>query len=299
MPHGFVASPPCGSTCAALHPIGSRQLIDPASGLPCMTPSTKLTELPPSAAHPADSHSPVASDDAMYERLLTAIQEHRLLPGTRLGEDKLASIFGVSRTRVRPILVRLAHDKLINLRPHRSAEVASPTAQEAREVFEVRRMIEPLLVARFIEHGSDAHMAQLQQCLRNEQHARETGQRHVAIRQSGQFHQIIANGAQHDTMAGILHDMVARSSLVIMLYGRGEALHEPHAAAPAPAHAHHTPTNCACPEHQGLVQAMAARNTALATQRMHEHLLTIEQSLHMPHDSGLADLGAILVPERL
>src|ERR687897_857163 len=38
-------------------------------------------------------------EDAIYERILAAILEHRLAPGTKLGEDRLAGIFGVSRAR--------------------------------------------------------------------------------------------------------------------------------------------------------------------------------------------------------
>ena len=57
------------------------------------------------------------SDELMHTRMVNAILEHRLPPGTRLAEDRLAQIFGVSRTRIRPVLTRLAHDRLIVLRP--------------------------------------------------------------------------------------------------------------------------------------------------------------------------------------
>lgn len=36
--------------------------------------------------------SPGSSEDSIYERILAAIFEHRLPPGTKLGEDRLASI---------------------------------------------------------------------------------------------------------------------------------------------------------------------------------------------------------------
>ena len=40
------------------------------------------------------------SDNEIYERIVSAILEHRLHPGTKLGEERLAEIFSVSRARV-------------------------------------------------------------------------------------------------------------------------------------------------------------------------------------------------------
>ena len=50
-------------------------------------------------------------------RIYVAILEHRLQPGTKLGEERLAEIFGVSRARVREVLARLAHEQIVELYP--------------------------------------------------------------------------------------------------------------------------------------------------------------------------------------
>jgi hypothetical protein len=81
---------------------------------------------------------PPRSATEMYERIVSAMLDHRL-PGTKLVEDKLATAFGVSRTRIRPVLVRLANEQVVTLTPNRGATIAQPTEQEAREVFGVRR----------------------------------------------------------------------------------------------------------------------------------------------------------------
>ena len=44
------------------------------------------------------------TDQAIYERMVSAILDHQLPPGTKLVEDRLAAAFGVSRTRIRPVL---------------------------------------------------------------------------------------------------------------------------------------------------------------------------------------------------
>src|SRR2546429_7720803 len=63
-------------------------------------------------------------DHVVYDGIHRAILEQRLPPGTKLGEESLSSLFDVSRARVRRILLRLAHDKSVKLRPNRGAHFA-------------------------------------------------------------------------------------------------------------------------------------------------------------------------------
>eukprot|EP01041_Mallomonas_annulata_P015718 gene15718-33200_t len=53
----------------------------------------------------------------IVESLTRAIVEHRLHPGTKLAEQKLADHFGVSRTLVRQALFQLSQNRLIRLEP--------------------------------------------------------------------------------------------------------------------------------------------------------------------------------------
>ena len=56
-------------------------------------------------------------------RLTRAIVEHRLQPGTKLAEQKLADHFGVSRTLVRQALFQLSQNRLVRLEPARCASM--------------------------------------------------------------------------------------------------------------------------------------------------------------------------------
>ena len=51
-------------------------------------------------------------DQHIYEEIFDAILEQRLWPGTRLKEESLGEIFGVSRTIIRRTLSRLAHERV-------------------------------------------------------------------------------------------------------------------------------------------------------------------------------------------
>ena len=127
----------------------------------------------PAAQRPAASaptggrrHHPRIADS-----ITTAIVERRLMPGTKLAEQKIADIFKVSRTLVRQALNQLSRDKLVTLEPARGARVAEPSVEEARQVFEMRHMLEAAMVRRAGTELEPAQIAELRAHLRAEQAA--------------------------------------------------------------------------------------------------------------------------------
>ena len=87
------------------------------------------------ALQAAEAHSAGSTTQRIVESVTTAIVERRLLPGTKLAEQQIADIFGVSRTVVRQALNQLSRDHLVVLEPARGAFVATPSVDEARQVF--------------------------------------------------------------------------------------------------------------------------------------------------------------------
>jgi DNA-binding GntR family transcriptional regulator len=232
------------------------------------------------------STAPPLTDSEMYERVVSAILDHRLPPGTRLGEDKLAGAFGVSRTRIRPVLVRLANEQVVTLIPNRGATVAQPTEQEAREVFEVRRLIEPTLVELFIAKANEADMRQLKRCIDDEEAARLAGDRHRAIRLSGDFHLQIAERAGHQTLGRILRELTSRTSLILMTYSTARTDSRKNSSDETAA--------CRCREHRVLLDAIRLRDAREAARHMREHLTRLESQLQFTPPAGEApDLSAL------
>jgi DNA-binding GntR family transcriptional regulator len=224
----------------------------------------------------------VLTENAIYERMVTAILERRLPPGTKLVEDRLASAFGVSRTRIRPVLVRLANEQVVVLTPNRGAAVAQPTEKEAREVFEVRRMIEPTLIACFIEQASSSDTVVLADCIAAEEDARSQGDLRRAIRLSGDFHLHIAQCAGHQTLGRILRELVSRTSLILMAYGQVRDRDRSDAAA------------CGCREHRGLLNAVVLRDKTEAARLMDQHLQHLESQLRFDTpQQEVPDLAAL------
>ena len=158
------------------------------------------------------------SDHEIYDRVISAILDHRLQPGTKLSETKLAEAFGVSRTRIRPVLVRLANEQVVNLTHNKGATIVEPTEIEAREVFLLRRLIEPELIELFIKQASDKDILALKDSLEEELNAISKADIRKSIRLSGDFHLLIAQGSKNSTMYRTLKELISRTSLILMAY---------------------------------------------------------------------------------
>lgn len=214
-------------------------------------------------SHPAGIAGQTTSGETVAGALSLAIHEHRLAPGTKLGEGDLADIYGVSRTVIRAALQSLAHIQLVELHRNRGAFVAQPSLREAREVFEARELLEPRTARSAAVKATEADVALLKQHISDEHAALAAADRGRALRLSGLFHIEISRIADQATIAGFVETLIARSSLIIALYWRRES-------ALCESHAHHA-----------LVQAIADGDGQLAEELMQSHLVDLHSALDL------------------
>ena len=212
----------------------------------------------------------------IVESLTRAIVEHRLQPGTKLAEQKLADHFGVSRTLVRQALFQLAQNRLIKMEPARGAFVAAPTVEEARQVFAVRRMLEAEMTRAFVREVTPARIRALREHIAQEKAAVDDNDAASRIELLGDFHVRMAELMGNEVLAQMLRDLVSRSSLITLMYQRAGA-------------ARHSQE-----EHVEIVKAMAAKDEERAVQLMHEHLLHVEESLAFDRKVPTHDVAAAL-----
>src|SRR5690606_24908714 len=151
-------------------------------------------------------------------RLYSAILEHRIPPGTKLGEDRLAAIFSVNRARIREVLAKLAHERVVDLIPQKGAFVAKPTVEEARDVFEARQLIEPFAVRKLVATLDKAKIAQLREHLELEDQARLQQDQPSIIRLSGEFHILLAELAGNSSLLRSTRELATLTCLIISLY---------------------------------------------------------------------------------
>jgi len=210
-----------------------------------------------------------ASVDEISDKILGAVWEHRLPPGTKLVEEKLASVFGVSRTKIRLALGKLSHDGILTVEPNRGTFVSSPTVEQARQVFNARRVVEPALMRELC--ATQLRRDQLSRLRKNialESEARARNDRRAIIRLSGEFHILIAEVAQNPYLGKYMRELCSLTCLVIALYD----------APGMPACPHH--------EHTAIVDALEARDADAACALMVEHLTHVESTLRLEMPAG-------------
>ena len=98
---------------------------------------------------------------AVADRLRQDILDGVHGPGAQLRQDALAAAYGVSRIPVREALFQLEAEGLVMLAPHRGAVVSALRAEEIRDVFELRALLEPRLLAASIPLLDEADLAAL------------------------------------------------------------------------------------------------------------------------------------------
>lgn len=80
--------------------------------------------------------------DMAYEVIREGILTGVFKPGERLRQDALATRIGVSRIPVRSALMKLESQGLVTFEPYRGAVVNMLTASQAREIYEIRSVLE-------------------------------------------------------------------------------------------------------------------------------------------------------------
>ncbi len=213
---------------------------------------------------------------SIYDALRRAILEQALRPGMKLPEDTIGEQFGVSRTLVREALKRLAVEGLIELKPNRGASVAYPTLDEARDVFEVRRTLERLVVQSLAGHLSQAQIALLENHIQSENDARGRDGPE-SIRLAGEFHTLLSKMTGNALLDRYVQEVCSRCSLILALYGR------PHSS------------DCAVNEHRQLVDALRLGDADKAMALMDRHLEDVAARAALaPRGSG--DIRDLLAP---
>jgi DNA-binding GntR family transcriptional regulator len=228
------------------------------------TPAAPLPAAPPSAT------------ERIATSITQAIVERRLMPGTKLAEQQIADIFKVSRTLVRQALNQLSRDRLVTLTPARGAYVAQPSVDEARQVFEVRQMLEAAMIARLAKAITPVQITELRAHLKAEREAIARTDVPGRTRLLADFHMLLARMQGNEVLAQLLTDLLSRSSLISLMYQSS------HSAAESQA------------EHAAIVDALEQRDAKAATRLLDHHLGNVEANLRL--HPRVQDLASVLTP---
>ncbi|RST49251.1 GntR family transcriptional regulator [Variovorax sp. MHTC-1] len=201
------------------------------------------------------------------ERVVEAILAQKLAPGDRLGEQDLAENFGVSRTMVREALMQLQARGFVEVQSRRGWYVVQPSAEEARDAFAARRIVEAGILA---EAGRPLAkvIRKLREHIADEKRAIAGADAATRAFLLADFHVCLADQMGHRLLVDVLRDLTARTTLAATLF---QSKHE---------------AGQSCAEHAAIVAALEAGDTKRARQLMLDHIGNVEEALQVEAEAA-------------
>ncbi|MFJ6027782.1 GntR family transcriptional regulator [Pseudarthrobacter sp. NPDC092424] len=192
--------------------------------------------------------------------LRNRIAAGELTPGSKLSEQSLSTALGVSRNTLRQAFTTLASESIVHRIPNRGVFVSSPGVDEVREIYRVRRAIEPAAV--MWSSPTPATLATMEAVVQRAQAARDAGSVAEMADANQAFHREVVGLTGSHTLQSLMDRVLAEMRLVF------------HAMSSAPDfHSHYVDRNVQ------LVTRLRAGENEKAAQELREYLDTAEAEL--------------------
>jgi DNA-binding GntR family transcriptional regulator len=151
-----------------------------------------------------------SKSDVAYAELRRLILLGALPAGSRLPQYELAATLNMSITPIREAIRRLSSEGLIDLDTHKDARVASISAEEARQLFEVRLLLDPPAIKMAAAHRTDEDIAAIEAAARRLRPVtREEGEE--ALDAHREFHRALYRASHNDLLTRLLNDLWDKS----------------------------------------------------------------------------------------
>jgi DNA-binding GntR family transcriptional regulator len=148
----------------------------------------------------------------VLDNLRQAIVERQLVPGQRLIERELVELTGVSRTSIREALRELAAEGLVTAIPNKGTVVARVSAEEARQLYEVRSALEGLAGRLFVQNATQAQRNALVKALQRIE--RQVAKGSFMINAKDSFYEILFEGGGNEALRSVTAGLHARVSVL-------------------------------------------------------------------------------------
>jgi DNA-binding GntR family transcriptional regulator len=192
--------------------------------------------------------------------LRSSISAGDLPPGTKLSEQKLSKTLGISRNTLREVFAVLARESLVQRIPNRGVYVATPGTDDVREIFRVRRMIEPAAVL-WADYRADS-LEDLEAIIAKGREAKDAGSVPRMAEANQELHRALVALCGSASLSELMEKVLAEMRLVF------------HAMGTTPDfHSHFVERNAA------LVKQMRAGEREAAAAELRHYLNEVEHEL--------------------
>ncbi|TBU75324.1 GntR family transcriptional regulator [Phytopseudomonas daroniae] len=158
------------------------------------------------------NRNPVTLREIVLDKLRNAIMNFQLLPGDRLVERDLCNRLGVSRTSVREALRHLESEGLVEFADAKGPRVAIITLEDACDLYELRCVLEGMIVQLFTLRARAKDIRALERALENNRKTLEEGELPDVLESVQEFYNVLMEGSGNDIAATQLRQLQARIS---------------------------------------------------------------------------------------
>ncbi|MGH3438924.1 MAG: GntR family transcriptional regulator [Sciscionella sp.] len=162
----------------------------------------------------------------VLQNLREAILNRSFRPGQRLVERELVQLTGVSRTTVREALRQLESEGLVRLVANQGPVVATMSAEEARDLYDVRGVLEALAASRFAASASEEEIAKLVAATDRIEQVVAHGDLTEIVARKDDFYSVLLDGARNSVVRSVLDSLRSR-----IAYLRATSLRRPQRSA--------------------------------------------------------------------
>lgn len=179
---------------------------------------------------------PETLTEAVIDHVRNSIISGAFPPGSPLPEARLAVELGTSRGTVREAMRALAEDGLVDLHPHRAVRVSSISLRGAREIYEVREVLEPFAVRLGVTRGAlrDATYAgELRAVLERLRRAVHGGDQAEIVEEERALHRLMWMACDQEVLIDTLSALQVQTRRILVYtraYDRGDVEIEEHAS---------------------------------------------------------------------
>lgn len=155
--------------------------------------------------------------DQVRENIKKRIINQELKPGSRLIVSHLAAGMGTSLTPIREALRLLVKDGLVEIIPHKGAQVVMPSQEQFKDLFEVRTVLESLAIKLAIPNLSPADYEKLEQTLQAGDESIESEDSKAWLDADEKLHSYIIQKSENSVLAELLDNIRNRINIFRIL----------------------------------------------------------------------------------
>ncbi len=215
----------------------------------------------------------------VYEHLHRRIVSGELPPHSRIKEEEIALLLGISRTPVREALAKLETDGLIKRTPRKGAVVCQVELDEVDEIYQIRDALETLVAIRACERATEDEVAEMGEALGRAEECLRAGSVDEMSRNTLHFHALLNRASRSPRLVRMLRTLEDRLTIFryrgLRLPGRSATVMK---------------------QHWGILEGLRRRDTAAMTAWIHEHaeagrMAAIKTHLEEGRNRRMADSG--------